>query len=387
MNQQQQNPIALFERDLWAKQNEFQALLPPSIRLQEFIRVAVTAANNNPDLLYRCSKPSLFNGLMKAAEDKLLPDGREGALVPYKGEAQWIPMREGVIKRLYEATGIILHTGVVYQGDEYDYERGDNPRIMHRPRPGAKRSDPIIAAYAIAEFTDGRRIRDWMWVEQIEEIRQRYARSAKGPWSDPVAYPEMAIKTVIHHLSKDLPLPNEMKRMIHRDDVLYAVGDERAVTLQPAQGPAAIAHQPARTVESVLGSLAEDRPTAPLASDNGTAYDPRTGEVMEDHEAREAAQQKAQPDGLDIPPSLDRRGNGNGETAAALKMLTDAAQPTDAGEYEGFIQAHWERAESEAQREAVRMYWKLTGGMRHQLGMSRNQEAALADQMRRVHAA
>lgn len=380
--QQQQNPLVLFEKDLRAQRDNFAMLLPPAIRPEEFIRVAVTAANINPDLILKCSKRSLFNALMKAAEDKLLPDGREGALVPYKGEAQWIPMREGVAKRVFEATGIILHTGVVRQGDEWDYQRGDNPRIVHRPQPGSKRSDPIIAAYVVAEFPDGRKIKDWMWREEIDEVRDRYARAAKGPWSDPVAYPEMAIKTVIHHLSKDLPLPNEMKRIVHRDDVLYDIGrrdDQQVVTAQTAPAVAAPSIVPAieqrRSVEGVMDAFASTSVMAEQPARQEPDYhpdgpartfepdDPETGEI---YDAKEDSQRRDAED----PQS-------NPDVGAALKALMDAALPTNAGEYEGFAEAQWQAATTEAQREAFRMWWKLTGGTRYQFGMTKDQQEAL----------
>src|SRR3546814_9174090 len=70
-----------------------------SIPVEKFHRVAVTAISSNPDLL-NVDRTSLFGALMKAAQDGLLPDGREGAIVPFKGKASWMPMVAGIMKKV-----------------------------------------------------------------------------------------------------------------------------------------------------------------------------------------------------------------------------------------------------------------------------------------------
>src|SRR5690349_12093399 len=54
--------------------------LPKHIPVERFKRVILTALNLNPDLV-GADRRSLFNAAQKAAQDGLVPDGREGALV------------------------------------------------------------------------------------------------------------------------------------------------------------------------------------------------------------------------------------------------------------------------------------------------------------------
>ena len=62
---------------------QFAAVLPRHITPAKFVRVVLTAIQNNPELL-ECDRHSLFNACMRAATDGLLPDGRLGAIVTYK---------------------------------------------------------------------------------------------------------------------------------------------------------------------------------------------------------------------------------------------------------------------------------------------------------------
>jgi recombination protein RecT len=59
---------------------EFKAALPAHVTVEKFTRVALTAINSNPDLR-QADHRSLFGAITKLAQDGLLPDGREAALV------------------------------------------------------------------------------------------------------------------------------------------------------------------------------------------------------------------------------------------------------------------------------------------------------------------
>ncbi|TGQ26791.1 recombinase RecT, partial [Mesorhizobium sp. M4B.F.Ca.ET.214.01.1.1] len=68
-------------RSQFANMNDqFKAALPAHIPVERFARVVMTAIQNKPELL-SAPRKDLFNAAMKAAQDGLLPDGREGALV------------------------------------------------------------------------------------------------------------------------------------------------------------------------------------------------------------------------------------------------------------------------------------------------------------------
>jgi len=215
--------------DLTAMESQFTTALPPHIPVARFNRVVMTAVQGNPKLL-RCDRQSLFNALMKCAQDGLLPDGREAAIVPYgvneegrasADTAQYLPMIAGIRKKVRNAGALAdWNVQVVQQGDEFDYRLGDQPYIHHKPAMSGGRSRKVIAAYSIATYPDGTISREIMNADQIEDIRRK-SKAQKGPWADPVFYPEMARKTVARLHSKQLPMSTDLDRLMHRDDALY----------------------------------------------------------------------------------------------------------------------------------------------------------------------
>jgi recombination protein RecT len=223
--------IDQFRADLRRMEPQFAAALPAHVPVERFCRVVMTAIQNNPKLL-NCSRQSLFSSCLKAAADGLMPDGREGAIVPFGEEdddgsgrkrqasptASWMPMVAGIRKKARNSGEIAdWFAEVVHDGDHWRYEKGENPIIEHIPSRGGRKR-PIIAAYSVCRLKDGTISREWMWIEEIEDVRQAYSRSRKGPWSDPVAYPEMCKKTVVRLHSKTLPMSTDVDDIIRRDD-------------------------------------------------------------------------------------------------------------------------------------------------------------------------
>lgn len=211
-------PIAEIRVQLQNMEGQFKAGLPAHIPAERFMRVVMTAIQNNNDLL-NVSRRSLWNAVMKAAQDGLLPDGREGAIVPYKGEAQWMPMIAGIRKKVRNSGEIATwDVHAVHQNDAFEFELGDDPFIRHRP--SLTERGEIIAVYSIATFKTGEKSRDVMSIGDVEKIRAK-SRAKNGPWSDPTFYPEMAKKTVARRHSKVLPLSTDLDDLIRRDDELY----------------------------------------------------------------------------------------------------------------------------------------------------------------------
>lgn len=260
MNAIPKNEVAIVRDSMDRMTAQFAAALPAHIPVERFARVAMTAIQNNPALL-QCSRPSLFNAAMKAAQDGLLPDGRDGAMVPYKGEVTWMPMVGGIRKKVRNSGEIATwDVHAVFANDEFEYELGDAPFIRHKPALNDRGA--LIAVYSIATLKSGEKSRDVMGVEDVEKIRKK-SRSQNGPWADPVFYPEMAKKTVARRHSKVLPMSSDLDDLIRRDDHLYdfAGAKDEVAKARP---------------RSLAGRL--DELTAPLAAE---AADPDTGEIIE----------------------------------------------------------------------------------------------------------
>jgi recombination protein RecT len=168
---------------------------------------------------------SLYTSLTKAAQDGLLPDKREGALVIYKTKVkidgrdewieavQWMPMVAGILKKVRQSGEVAsISAHAVYENDEFDYMLGDNEQIHHKPTEGAP--GKIRGAYCIVTLKDGFKVRDYMPWWRIEKAKA--VAKTKFVWD---AWPdEMAIKTVIKHIAKVLPQSTDIEAAFDRDD-------------------------------------------------------------------------------------------------------------------------------------------------------------------------
>ena len=166
-----------FRETLVASHGEFQAALPPQIPVERFARTIVTAVQMEPKLL-AADRRSLVAACMKAAQDGLLLDGREAGLSLYNDRASncqtvaYMPMVNGILKKIRQSGEISsIRAHVVYEGDEFDFELGDDERISHKPKL-AEQGQPI-AAYAIAKFKDGDIQREVMSLAEIEKMRAK----------------------------------------------------------------------------------------------------------------------------------------------------------------------------------------------------------------------
>jgi recombination protein RecT len=262
--------IDQLRRDLTRMATQFSAVLPAHIPVERFTRVVVTAVQNNQQLL-RCNRQSLFNACMKAATDGLLPDGREGAIVPFGDSedgrkaadtASWMPMVAGIRKKARNSGELSdLYAHVVFDGDEFDIQLGDDPRIRHKPALSGGRTRKIVGAYSIAKFKDGTISHEYMSVDAIEDIRKRFSRAKKGPWSDPISYPEMCRKTVVRLHAKSLPMSTDLDDVLRRDDELYDFKGARE------RGQDVMKHRP-----SAAEALAH------FGNENADQSDPRPGD-------------------------------------------------------------------------------------------------------------
>lgn len=219
------NEVAVVRQQLEGMGTQFAAALPKHIPVERFARVVMTAIQNNPDLMHKVDRRSLWNSAMKAAQDGLLPDGREGALVIYGSAAQWMPMIAGLRKKVRNSGEIATwDTAVVFEKDRFRYRLGDEPFIEHEPYMDG---DPgkVKAAYSIAVLKSGEKTREVMSVNAIEKIRQRSRAKNNGPWV--TDYEEMCRKTVARRHSKVLPMSTDLDDLLRRDDDLYQFNEAK----------------------------------------------------------------------------------------------------------------------------------------------------------------
>ena len=226
------SPAVQFREQFGRMTSELASALPPHIPPERFVRVVLTAVNANPDLL-RADRRPLMESAMKAAQDGLLPDGRDGAFVVYRSKAksqngerdswidkvQWQPMVGGILKKIRNSGELrSISATVVHERDSFHLVQGDDERIEHTPCLDADRGPPRLV-YAIARTRDGGVYREVMTVREVEQVRQVSRARDSGPWRD--WWPEMARKTVIRRLAKRLPMSSDLDDLLRRDDALY----------------------------------------------------------------------------------------------------------------------------------------------------------------------
>lgn len=269
--------------------DDFKMALPAHITPEKFQRTVMTAAQSNPDIL-RADRATLITACMKAAQDGLLPDGREAALVVFNTRAkidgqwqsvaqvQYMPMVFGLRKKILQSGEISsIETNVVYRREveegHFIFEGGTEAMLRHRPMLDLTDEDltdeHIVAAYSVATMKDGTKSFEVMRRAEINKVRQASKTGAlgreyngkkiepKGPWVDWFA--EMARKTVMRRHSKTLPMSGDIVDIEAQDEMLAA-----------------------RSAGALLGSTAGAEPTALPSRDD---FDPATGEIVDNDSA------------------------------------------------------------------------------------------------------
>lgn len=227
------DPITEVRTTMTAMESQFKLALPPHIPADRFIRVVMTAIQTNPDLL-TLERQSLFGACMKAAQDGLLPDGKEAALVPFKGKVQYMPMVTGILKKVRNSGDLSTITSqIVRAADKFRYwVDADGEHIEHEPLMFGDRGKPI-GVYALAKTKDGSSYIEIMTADQVQDVRD-VSQAKSGPWNGPFEG-EMWRKTAIRRLSKRLPMSTDMEQVIQRDDEMYDFSRTKQVSQEKAQ--------------------------------------------------------------------------------------------------------------------------------------------------------
>jgi recombination protein RecT len=251
-------PIVILRERLEARKDELAKALT-DVTPDQFIRALVTSAQINPEL-QAVTWQSLWMACMQACRDGLLPDGVEGAIVPFKSRATWIPMYQGLLRRFRRSGQFKWVTAnVVREGEEFAHhidEQGEHFRHV----PGDDFNAPIAKVYAMATTKDGGVFVNVMSIAEANKIRNMSRASRDdSPWKQ---WPEeMYKKTALRRLSKVLPSGRDI------------IGDEELPEPEaPTTSPPPIARAPgaAAALEQFSRAVpAGDNPHPVSADDAG----------------------------------------------------------------------------------------------------------------------
>ena len=179
--------------------------------VDRFARLLMTTVRKTPALL-KCSQESLLGALLEVGRIGLEPSSNLVHLIPYKNSVEVIISAQGY-KELALRTGRVLkvESRAVFDGDlfEVDYGATDSSSIQHVPRFA---SEDVTHAWARALGRDGQ-----VWIEVMHRRQiAKIASGRRGPWQ--TDYAEMARKTAIRRLAKQLPQSGEIADAQRIDD-------------------------------------------------------------------------------------------------------------------------------------------------------------------------
>lgn len=206
---------------------EFRKALPSHITPDKFLRVAMTAIQGNPDLLTKCTRQSLYLAFKLAAQDGLLPDDREGTIIPYKGNAEWTPMVAGICKKARNSGEVsTMNAIVVFENDKFEaWEDEKGPHFKHVP--AFTNRGEVLLTFAYAIMKDGSVYAELVDRDQMAAIE---AASATGdsfsPWKTKFRT-EMMRKSALRRLCKyRMPSSTDLDELVRSDDKFYDLEKE-----------------------------------------------------------------------------------------------------------------------------------------------------------------
>ena len=242
--------VATFEsiqNDLQDRENDIAAILPKHIPPERFQAAALAAIKQNTGLL-SCTPRTLFGAITFAAQDGLMPDGREGYIGKYstkvkkvidgqkrevwEDHANWNPMYFGMKKRAREIDEILVSAAVVYSNDYFLWRQGDDEALEHTATPLGEDRGERIGCYAIFRREGVILHREVMTVDEIEAVRAISKQPEGLMWGQ--FTDEAWKKSVGRRGFKSVPSSPAMDQILARDDQNFVLDpNERALIGAP----------------------------------------------------------------------------------------------------------------------------------------------------------
>ena len=204
---------------------DFKSALPAHISVDKFLRVAQTAILTN-DYMLTLDRASLYKSCIESAQQGLMPDGKEAAMVPFKGKAQFMPMVSGILKKVRNSGELSSITAqLIHKNDEFGYwVDTEGEHLEHRPNFLEDRGE-MVGVYALAKTKDGAVYIEILNLNDIAAI-QNSSSSKTGPWQGPFRS-EMIKKSAIRRLSKRLPMSTDLELLVTKDDNMYEFKNDK----------------------------------------------------------------------------------------------------------------------------------------------------------------
>lgn len=218
----QQKAVAAMGSMLKAQFKAIESIVPKTMDPQRLARIALIEFQKNPKLM-ECTPSSVVGCVLQAAMLGLEIGGSLGYcyMIPYRDKgvmvAQFQVGYKGLLKKARDS-GEIRHidAGIVCQNDDYDFEKGLEPKCHVRFKFGQERG-PVIGYYACASFHGGGSCFEVMTKNEVTAFARVKSKTFNtGAWQ--TDFDSMAIKTVIKRMSKWLPMNENMANAMNSDE-------------------------------------------------------------------------------------------------------------------------------------------------------------------------
>ena len=215
----------------YEKKNLTELLEGSSMTPAQFKQIVINELKRSPKLQEAFIKnpASLFASILHCAEMGLNPSQMVGEFffIPYKDSITPILGYKGLITLLMRSSKVKkIWSEVVYEDDDFEYELGLEPKLLHTPNHlGVRNSKNIKCIYACAKI-DNEVIFKVMFKNEIQNIinmskvpNELFFNDKKDPeqW--------MAKKTVLKQLAKLMPKDDDrLKKAVSMDDNIEGGG-------------------------------------------------------------------------------------------------------------------------------------------------------------------
>jgi len=215
-----------------AYKGEVARALPEHLRsnIERYTRLALTCFRLNPKLA-ECDPRSVFAAVILSSQLGLeLGVMGHAYLVPYKGEATFVPGWRGYVDLVHRAGRAVCWTGAVFEGDDFEYAMGDAPYVKHKPH-GEDDVAKLTHTYAVGRVKG----LEWPIIEvfprvKIERHLKRYNRVGEKHYAH-ANFEMYARKIALLQVVKYLPASVEIGQLVALEG---AADSSRSVELREA---------------------------------------------------------------------------------------------------------------------------------------------------------
>lgn len=243
-------------------------LLPRHFTPERMIAAVLVAATRN-EKLFQCTKASLLLSVLRVAQWGL-DIGRTAHLVPFKTKqgkliCEAIPDYRGLIELCINSRHVRkMRARAVYEGEHFRAEYGLADVLEHIPH-FAPEKRTLTHVYCVAWLRGGESTFEVMSRAEVEAIRAGAPSKDSDAWKK--HFDEMAKKTVVRRLTKQLPQTPQLQDALGADDGVAPMFERRVASqlLLPADAPGAFS----AGADEYGGTPSERLDPATLAADEG----------------------------------------------------------------------------------------------------------------------